>query len=94
MELSKNLISLCKKRKISIASLAKLSGVRQSTLHGWTTGRRVQNLDDLKKVCSVLEVGLHTLLFSEVDPFEGQNELLKEIFKGNIRVTIHKFEKL
>lgn len=93
MELSKNLIELCKKRRMSLASLAKKSGVKQPTLHGWTTGRRVQNLDDLKRVCEVLEVGLHTLIFGEADPFEGKNEILNEIFKGDITVTIHRIEK-
>lgn len=90
MELSKNLLLLCKKRKISIAALAKKSGVKQPTLHGWTTGRSVQNLDDLKKVCDVLEVGLHTLLYGEPDPHEVNEKILKEIFKGDIRVTIHR----
>lgn len=93
MELEKNLTALCKKRKITLAALAKKSGVKQSTLHGWATGRSVHNLDDLRKVCSVLEIGLFTLLFGEADPFESQQEMLKEVFRGNIRVTIHKFEK-
>lgn len=93
MELSKNLLTLCKKRKISIATLAKKSGVKQPTLHGWTTGRSVQNLDDLKKVCDVLEVGLHTLLFGESDPYEANERILREIFKGDITVTIHKFAR-
>jgi len=93
MELSKNLIELCKKKNITIAALAKKSGVKQPTLHGWTTGRSVQNLDDLKKVCDVLEVGLHTLLYGKADPFEMKEEILKEIFKGDVRITIHKIEK-
>jgi transcriptional regulator with XRE-family HTH domain len=93
MELSKNLVDLCKKKNLTIAALAKKSGVKQPTLHGWTTGRSVQNLDDLKKVCDVLEVGLHTLLYGVPDPHESNEALLKEIFKGDIRVTIHKITK-
>ena len=70
MELSKYLIKLSKKKGISIAALAKESGVKQPTLHGWTTGRSVQNLDDLKKVCDILEVSLHCILYGENDPWE------------------------
>ncbi|WP_408097011.1 helix-turn-helix domain-containing protein [Peredibacter sp. HCB2-198] len=93
MELAKNLLKLSRKKKMSIASLAKKSGVKQPTLHGWTTGRSVQNIDDLKKVCEVLEVGLHTLLFGIPDPYETNQKLIEEIFKGDITVTIHKIVK-
>lgn len=72
MELSKNLTKLCKAKGFTIAGLAKESGVKQPTLHGWTTGRSVQNLDDLKKVCNVLEVSLHQILYGEPDPWESE----------------------
>ena len=67
--LAKNIQRLCKERGITIAALAKESGIKQPTLHGWTTGRSVQNLDDLKKVCNFLQVGLHCILFGEKDPW-------------------------
>ena len=69
MMLDKIIQKLCKERGITIAALAKESGVKQPTLHGWTTGRSVQNLDDLKKVCNYLQVSLHCILFGEKDPF-------------------------
>lgn len=69
MILDKNILKLCKERGITIAALAKESGVKQPTLHGWTTGRSVQNLKDLKKVCDYLEVSLHEILFGEKDPW-------------------------
>jgi len=93
MELGKNIIRICEKKNLSLSALARLSGVKQPTLHGWTTGRSVQNLNDLKKVCQVLEVSLHSILFGTRDPFEDpHHELLKEIFKGDIRVTIHRVD--
>lgn len=91
MELGKNIIRLCQDKNLSLSALARLSGVKQPTLHGWTTGRSVQNLNDLRKVCEVLEVSLHVLIFGSRDPFESPDHaLLKEIFKGDIRVTIHR----
>jgi len=89
MELKKNLPLFCKRKKISLAQLSKLTGVKQPTLHGWTTGRSVQNLDDLKKVCEILEVGIHTILYGEADPFENKEDL-KEVFTGNVRITIQR----
>lgn len=93
MDLAKNLTYFRKKKNMRLATLAKKSGVKQPTLHGWTTGRSVQNLDDLKSVCDVLEVSLYQLLFSEADPHENPRQILKEIFKGDITVTIHRIEK-
>lgn len=93
MELSKNLLSLCKKKRLSLSALAKKSGVKQPTLHGWSTGRSVQNLDDLRKVCEVLEVGLYRLLFGTTDPYENKEAQFKELFQGDVRITIHRIEK-
>jgi transcriptional regulator with XRE-family HTH domain len=69
MKLDKILLKLCKDRGLTLAALAKESGVKQPTLHGWTTGRSVQNIDDLKKVCDLLQVSLHYILFGEEDPW-------------------------
>lgn len=94
MKLDKMLTKICKERKISISKLARLTGLPQPTLHGWTSGRSVGNIDDLKKVCDVLQVSLHRLLYGEGDPHEiGQEEILKELFSGDLRVTVHKIEK-
>ena len=94
MLLSKTLAKICKLKKISISQLSKLSGVPQPTLHGWGSGRSVGTIDDLKKVCDVLQVSLHQLLYDEPDPYEiGHEEILKELFSGDLRVTIHKIEK-
>lgn len=73
MILGKMLVKLCKERGMTLAALAKESGVKQPTLHGWSTGRSVQNLDDLRKVCDVLEVSMFYLLFGEKDPWMDAN---------------------
>lgn len=93
MELSKNILKLCKQKRLSLTALAKKSGVKQPTLHGWTTGRSVQNLEDLRRVCEVLEVGLHTLIFGTADPFEKKELSMDEIFKGDVHITIQRIDK-
>lgn len=78
MNLDKNLIKLCKEKGLTLAALAKESGVKQPTLHGWTTGRSVQNMDDLKKVCDVLKVSLHFILYGEQDPWDDNEKTDKK----------------
>lgn len=41
----------------------------------------------------MLEVGLHTLLYGEADPYESNQKMMEEIFKGDITVTIHRMIK-
>lgn len=94
MNLAHNLLQICRQRKMSLSTLSKRSGVKQPTLHGWTTGRSVQNLEDLRKVCEVLRVGFHSLIFGRSDPYEGGEKLLEELFKGEVRITISRIEKV
>lgn len=82
MNLDKNLIRLCKDRGLTLAALAKESGVKQPTLHGWTTGRSVQNMDDLKKVCDIFHICLHCILYGVKDPWVNECEKCCENVKS------------
>lgn len=94
MKLSSTLTSLCKKRGITLTELARRSGVPKQTLHNWTTGRRSINPDQIKRVAQVLETSVHYLLYGEQDPFESPaEEILREIFSGDVRVTLHRIER-
>lgn len=95
MTLPKNLIKAMKAKGLTFVLLARASGVSKSTIHGWSTGRKVQDLQELKRVAQVLEMSLYELAFGEVDPFEPTSvEILKEIFSGDVRVTIQRIEKV
>ena len=85
----KRLKRLCKENGLTIAELARRSGVPKATLHSWTTGAS-PNMQQLKKVSSALSVSLHSLAFGEPDPHEYGAEKLQELFEGDIRVTVHK----
>ncbi len=94
MKLDKVLASLCQKKGWTMARLARESGVPKQTLHNWTSGRRLLNPDQLKKVAHALEVSIHFLMFGERDPYESAGEeILKEIFSGDVRVTLHRIER-
>lgn len=85
---------LLKKRGRSLSRLANESRVPKSTIHNWTVGRSTINLNQLKQVANVLEVSIHELAFGEPDPHvNAGEELLKEIFSGDVRVTLHRIER-
>jgi transcriptional regulator with XRE-family HTH domain len=88
MELAKNLTRICQERRLPLSTLAKLSGVKQPTLFGWTTGRAVHNLDDLKKVSDVLKISFHELLFGVADPYIGEG-FVEEIIWGNLKIRLY-----
>ena len=82
-----------KAKNISLTELAKKAKVPKTNLHSWTTGANPQ-LDQLKRVSDVLEVSLHELAFGEADPYEASSEeILKELFTGDVRVTLHRIER-
>lgn len=90
MNIEKNLLKRSKEKGLTISQLARLSGVKQPTLHGWTTGRSVRKMENLKEVCRVLEISVHQLVFGHPDPFETNPEIFEKIFSGDFRITIHK----
>lgn len=94
MNIGLNIKKNCKSKKLSLTKLAQASGVPLTTLHAWTTGRISINPDQIRKVAAVLEISMHELLFDGPDPFEtASSEILKHIFSGDVRVTLHKIEK-
>lgn len=91
--LKDNLNRLLKARGLSLTELSKMSKVPKTNLHSWSTGANPQ-LDQLKRVCDVLQVSIHELAFGGVDPYEPKSEeILKEIFTGDVRVTLHRIER-
>ena len=94
MKLGITITALCKARNWSLARLARESGVPPQTLHHWTVGRKSINPDQVKRLANTLGVSVHFLLFGEADPMESPaEEILKEIFSGDVRVTLHRIER-
>ena len=94
MDLGKRLNRLCKERGLSLSELARLSSVPVQTLHGWTTGRKAVQLEQLKRIASALKVSVHELAYGEPDPYEPVGEeILRELFSGDVRVTVQRIER-
>lgn len=91
--LKENLNKHLKRSGLSLTELSKKAKVPKTNLHSWTTGANPQ-LDQLKRVCAVLKVSLHEPAFGETDPYEPKSEeILKELFTGDVRVTLHRIER-
>jgi transcriptional regulator with XRE-family HTH domain len=78
---------------VSLAQLSRLSGVAKPTIHGWLTGRKPMDLNHLRSVARTLEISVHELLYGEPDPYASCPDLT-EIFYGDIRITVHRIERL
>lgn len=94
MKLAENIMRLAKERGLPLSRLAREAKIPVQTLHNWTTGRTSVNPDQIRKVAEVLKVSLHFLVFGEPDPHESPSqEVLKEMFAGDVRVTLHRIER-
>lgn len=94
MNLAKNLETRCAEQSITFNKLAKLARISPATLHGWKTGRKAANLEDLRRVAEALQISIHELVFDIPDPYAAAGqEILKELFTGDVRVTVHRIER-
>ena len=95
MKLGSQLKANCNERGWTLTKLSKQSNVPIATLHGWANGRTRPDLKQLQKVAQALEVSLHTLAFGSPDPYEvSGEEVLRELFTGDLRVSIQKIERI
>lgn len=95
MKLSRELERICKERGLNLSKIAKATGVPIQTLHGWTEGRKAVRMEHLKKVSDFLRIPIHQLMFGEKDPYEyAGDEVLKELFTGDVRISIHRIERI
>lgn len=63
-------------------------------MHAWTVGRGTINLEYLRKVANTLKISVHQLAYGEPNPHESvSEEVLREIFSGDVRVTLHRIER-
>ncbi len=93
MNFGKTVKSLCERRGWTLSRLSKESGVPSSTLNTYIAGREPK-LTHLRKIAAALEAPLFRLAFGEPDPHgEVSQEILHELFSGDIRVTVHRIQK-
>lgn len=82
LKLRKVLRVLLNDRRLTMASLAKKTGVSRSTLNDWTQGSSPRSLSDLRAVARYLEVPLEYLLFGDGSPDRSNSTLILDgVFK-------------
>ena len=50
---------------LTVASLARLSGISKNTIGDWLTGRKPKNIEQVKKIASVLNTTVDDLCFGD-----------------------------
>jgi transcriptional regulator with XRE-family HTH domain len=73
MNLRKQLRFYLDQRSWTAASLAKKSRVPKASLSGWMAGKSPRDIEQLKRVCDVLDVSLDNLLFGDGPSKENEN---------------------
>jgi transcriptional regulator with XRE-family HTH domain len=95
MKLGHTIQKLCEERGWTVAKLAREAGIPAQTIHNWSVARGAVNPDQVKKVSQVLGISMHFLFYGEPDPHEQPTgEILREIFSGDVRVTLHRIERV
>lgn len=93
MKLASQLKKLLKKKDLTVAQLARATGVSSKTIYSWiNTNQNPQRLDDLKKVANELEVSLDYILFDETK-FERKTSIAdfkEEINLGLLEIILRK----
>lgn len=89
MNLKDGLKKLLKEKDLTLAALAKRTGIPRKTLDGWSAGKNPQSLDDLQKVSSFLGVSIEELCGFILPKSQGKHipsngELNAEFIKAGL----------
>lgn len=79
-----------KKQDLTVASLARRSGVPASTINQWLTGS-IPNTVQAAKVASALSISLYFLTFGKEDPRNlNTQQQFPDIISGKFEITMRR----
>lgn len=82
---------MMRERKISLRQLGKETGIKPSTLSGWSNGVSPRDLCEVFICAKYFKMSLEQLLFdTSPDSTSLENFLTEDIFNGFLKVTIQK----
>lgn len=92
MKLKETLQRLLKEQDLTVAQLARKTGISNKTIHEWLLGRNPRDLNAVKKCAEALNVSFHYILWGEEEKNNLINNLLDktEIHSGLYEITIKK----
>jgi transcriptional regulator with XRE-family HTH domain len=86
--------SLLKKKRVSLTTVSRETGISYSTLHTWLGNRHPKDIVKVKKLADYFGVSLHELLFGEPDgrAFHQINLALPsaDLLIGTFEVTVRR----
>lgn len=99
MTFGKNLKDAIAAKNLTVAKLARMTGISRSNLFAWLNDRK-PDVEQVKKVAIALEMSLNELLFGEPDEFAGDlqqsiNQVFskkQKFFSGVFKITLEKLD--
>lgn len=98
MEMNKNLRRKLQEKGISVAQLALRSQVPAKTIYHWTSGQKPRNIEQLLRVCKVLETSIEALFGAEISPpptltYISLGEIVEDMHLGRFEVILRPIKK-
>jgi len=84
MSLTKNLRRILDERKITVAELARLSGVPAKTIYHWLTGQQPRKIEHLFRLCDALNMSMEEL-YGRPKKSTNKVQLYKDISLQDLR---------
>jgi transcriptional regulator with XRE-family HTH domain len=85
---------LLKQKGITLKQLSNETGIKPSTLSGWSNGVSPHNLSEARACARYFGVSLERFLFDEESESKGLEDLLTEqVFDGYLKVKIERVIK-
>lgn len=97
MDMSKNLRRRIKEKGLTVAELATRAQVPAKTIYHWTSGQKPRHIDQLLRVCSILEISIE-YLFDVEKPIERMThirlgEINSDMHLGTFEVVLRPLKK-
>ncbi len=93
MELKKILKELLRKKDISVAQLARHSGVARQTIDNWLAGQEPRSLTQVKQVADYFDVPVDYLCFGQTVKEKSIRDYEDEINAGVFEVVLRRLKK-
>lgn len=93
MEMHKNLRRLLSLKGLSVKEIAQKTQIPSKTLYHWMNGQKPRNIEQVQRLCQVLEVSLDEFFgFSKAEIAERKliplQQLLEDVHAGKFEVIL------
>ncbi|MCB0421346.1 MAG: helix-turn-helix transcriptional regulator [Bdellovibrionales bacterium] len=93
MEIKRVLKELLKERDLSVAQLARVTGVPRQTIDNWMAGQEPRSLKQVKKIADYFAVPLDFLCFGESARDQSIQDFEDEINAGVFEVVLRRVKR-